>query len=73
MLYLTGSFFELNFWMKVVYFVSMPFSGMFAYYYVQYYKHISFKWRFILLMKTRKDVIHNLRNERDNLRKLIFE
>ena len=73
MLYLAGNFFELNFWMNVIYFISMPLSGMFAYYFVQYFKHISFKWRFILLMKTRKDVIHELRNERDRLRELIFD
>lgn len=72
-LYFFGDLFELTFWMKVIYFFSMPLSGMFAYYYVQYFKHISFKWRFIFLMKTRKDVIHSLQNDSERLRMLIFE
>lgn len=71
-LYLTGSFIEIELWMKFVYFLSMPLSGMFAYSFLQYYKHVAYKLRFIVLMKTKKSVINSIKDDRDRLKCLLF-
>ena len=65
--------FEPEYWMKGVYFCSMPLSGLAAYYYYQYYKHILLKRKFIFLMRKDKTGIETLKNERESLKKLIFE
>lgn len=67
-----GSYFDLTFWWKVAYFFSMPLAGLFAYYYVKYFRHISFKRKYIFLMRKRKSDIDTLKQERESLRKLVF-
>ncbi|XOV67270.1 MAG: lysophospholipid acyltransferase family protein [Fluviicola sp.] len=62
-----------SFWWKLGYFLSMPLSGLFAYYYVKYFQHISFKRNYIFLMRKRKSDIETLKQERESLRKLVFE
>ncbi len=66
-------FIDDSFWWKLVYFVSMPLSGLFAYYYVKYYRHISFKRKYVFLMRKRKSDIETLKRERESLRKLVIE
>lgn len=61
-----------DFWWKLSYFASMPFSGLFAYYYVKYFRHVSLKRNYIFLMRKRKSDIETLKQERESLRKLIF-
>ncbi|MCR9173703.1 MAG: lysophospholipid acyltransferase family protein [bacterium] len=68
-----GPWLEGHFWWKVAYFFSMPLSGLFAYYYVKYYRHISFKRKYIFLMRKRKSDVETLKQERESLRKLVFE
>jgi 1-acyl-sn-glycerol-3-phosphate acyltransferase len=65
--------FEPEYWMKWVYFCSMPLSGLGAYYYYQYYKHILLKRKFIFLMRKDKTGIETLKSERESLKKLVFE
>ncbi len=68
-----GEYFELSFWWKLAYFSSMPLSGLFAYYYIKYFRHISFKRKYVFLMRKRKNDIETLKQERESLRKLIFQ
>lgn len=65
--------FESEYWVKWVYFASMPISGLLAYYYFQYYKHVLLKRKFIFLMRKNKSGIETLKEERETLRKLVFE
>lgn len=60
---------DLEFWL---YFSSMPLTGMFAYYFAAYMKHVSFKLRFVLLMEEDKSKLIELKRQREKLRKLIF-
>lgn len=68
-----GSYLELTFWWKLSYFISMPLSGLFAYNYVKYFHHISFKRKYVFLMRKRKNDIETLKQERESLRKLVFQ
>lgn len=65
--------FEPEYWMKWVYFASMPVSGLIAYYYYQYYKHVLLKRKFIFLMRKNKSDIETLKAERESLKQLVFE
>lgn len=60
---------DLEFWL---YFISMPVSGMFAYYFAAYIKHVSFKLMFMLLMEEDKTKLITLKRQRERLRKLLF-
>lgn len=66
-------FVDFTFWDKVIYFCSMPLAGLASYYMYQYLKHISFKWRLVLLWFNDKEVLLTLTAERERLRTLLFE
>jgi len=72
-LYLTDHFFPMTFWIKVLYFVSMPIMGLFAYYFYHYIKHVSLKAHFMYLMKNDKDRVKAIRKDKELLRKMIFD
>ncbi len=72
-LYLTDSIFHFTFWEEVAYFTSMPLMGMFAYYYYYYVKHVALKAHFIYMMNNEEEKVKSLQNDRELLRKLIFE
>ena len=71
-LILFSSYISYDFWWKLGYFASMPLSGLFAYYYVKYFRHVSLKRNYIFLMRKRKIDIETLKQERESLRKLVF-
>jgi len=72
-LYLTDYFFSMTFWIKVVYFVSMPVSGLFAYYFYHYIKHVSLKAHFMFLMKNDKEKVKTIRKDKVRLKEMIFD
>lgn len=55
-----------------LYFLSLPFSGLLAYSFFMYYQHISFKWKYILLMIDKRDAMDLLKEDRETLRNLVF-
>lgn len=57
----------------LIYLFLMPFTGVFTYWFFKYLKHISYKWRYMLLMVDRKDTLHELQLEKKRLRELLFE
>lgn len=65
-------YFEYNLLMKIIYFISMPLSGMFSYWFSKYLEHISFKWKYILLMINDKEAMLELKEKRNQLRLMIF-
>ncbi|MES2588298.1 MAG: lysophospholipid acyltransferase family protein [Bacteroidota bacterium] len=65
--------FDLSFFEQVIYFSSLPISGLLAYSIFSYFRHISSKWKFVFTMLRDKNKLIELKNEKEKLRKLIFE
>jgi 1-acyl-sn-glycerol-3-phosphate acyltransferase len=61
-------FFPLTFWKWIIYLASMPLSGLFAYFFFRYLKHIGYKWKYIFLMIRQKEVMLSLKEKREKLR-----
>jgi len=55
------------------YMILLPLSGLFAYWFIRYLTHISFKWQYMFLMVDRKEALEELKKEKIVLRKMIFE
>lgn len=72
-LLIVNAYCDLNWWQNIVYFISMPISGLFAYYFYHYYKYINLKLSFVLLMNSRQEAIEVLKADREKLRSLIFD
>lgn len=64
--------FGLDFWAQLAYFVALPFSGLFAFSFNRYLKHIAFKWKFVFLMVNNKQVMLELQRKKQALRDLLF-
>lgn len=64
-------FFLFPWWAKLIYFVSLPVSGILAYSIHKYYRHVTLKLRFTILMRDRKDMVQDLREQKKRLRYLI--
>src|SRR5690554_3094586 len=61
-------------WLSMLaYLVLMPLTGVFTYWFFKYLKHISYKWRYMLLMVDRKDTLHELQLEKQRLKQLLFD
>lgn len=70
----TGAhFIELGYMGKILYFFSMPVTGMFAYAFNRYLQHISYKWKYIFMMINDKKAMLELQDKRNELRKMIFD
>ena len=70
--YLGEILFDIRGWYKVIYFTTMPVTGMFAYYFYHYYKHISFKLSFTMQMNTEGDAIAQLKSDREKLKEIVL-
>lgn len=64
--------FELNFWQQISYFALMPITGLLAYSIHAYYKHIAIKWRFMTFLMRRKELVQDLKKQKEQLRTLVF-
>ncbi len=73
-MYLGDYLVDMSVLMKWIYFASMPITGLFAYYFYHYYRHVSLKWRFTQLMMNReqKEILKDLRKARLELRELVL-
>ncbi len=67
-----NSCFDVNWLFLLIYFVSLPFSGLFAHFYMEYAKHLFAKGRFTTFVKTKRSVFDHLKKQRDELRDLIL-
>jgi len=66
-------FFDLRFFGILIYLFLMPLTGLFAYWFFKYLKHISYKWQYMLLMVDRKETMKDLQQEKARLKNLIFD
>jgi len=62
-----------NVWISIFYCISMPLMGFFAYSFVQYLRHISYKLKFIWLVIRNKKAIIELQEQRKELFTLLFQ
>lgn len=60
-------------WLMVVYCILMPVLGLFAYSFSKYMKHISYKLNYIFLLMNNKEVVLEMKEQRQQLFRLIFE
>ncbi len=67
-LWLVDYSFGLTFWEKLLYFALMPLSGMFAYFFNRYMRHINYKWKYIFMMINERDLMNDLQQKRKKLR-----
>lgn len=65
--------FDMSYITQVIYLISLPVSGFYAYSFSKYLKHISYKWKYMLLMISEKKAMLELKEKRNELRTLIFE
>jgi hypothetical protein len=49
--------FDFGWLAMLIYLILMPLTGVFTYWFFKYLKHISYKWRYMLLMVDRKDIL----------------
>ncbi len=66
-------FFNFNILFLLIYFLLMPLTGIFAYSFTKYLHHISFKLNYIFLIMNNKEVILEMKKQRQRLFQLIFE
>jgi 1-acyl-sn-glycerol-3-phosphate acyltransferase len=65
--------FEPVLWLKIVYFISMPVSGILAHTFARYLRRTGSKWKYIFLIMNQKDALKELQAVQLQLKKLIFD
>jgi 1-acyl-sn-glycerol-3-phosphate acyltransferase len=63
--------FDLNFFMKVVYFVLMPLTGMYAFHFTRFLSSVSFRFKFLFLLSNNKDVLKSLKEKKESLARIL--
>ncbi|MGB0933125.1 MAG: 1-acyl-sn-glycerol-3-phosphate acyltransferase [Lishizhenia sp.] len=71
-LYLGLEYFGLTWLSLPLYFIAMPFSGLFAFWFYKYLKHIGYKWRYMLLMMDDRKTLEVLQKEKLEVKKILF-
>ncbi|MGB0915567.1 MAG: 1-acyl-sn-glycerol-3-phosphate acyltransferase [Crocinitomicaceae bacterium] len=72
-LLLVSHYYELNGWIMLFYWLSMPLTGLIAFNYYRYTEHISLKTNYMFLMRTEKETIKSLMKNRERLKSLISD
>ena len=70
---LADHFLDLSFWVKVLYFSSMPLSGIYAHTFAKYLKRTGHKWKYIFLIFNEKEELKDLQYKRKRLEKILFD
>lgn len=63
---------ELTWWQTLIYLASLPLLGTFAHFYMRYMHHLNSKQRFGRFARRRSAILQNLREQREQLKDLIF-
>lgn len=72
-IYLSITFFHPPIWATIIYGVSMPFLGLYAYYFSRYMKHISYKINYTFLVMNNREILVGMKKQRRKLFHLLFE
>lgn len=71
-LFLGDIIFDIVGWWKLLYFILMPATGLFAYYFIQKIQKIASRWNFEVLSQSDKEKIYSLNADREALKRLLF-
>jgi hypothetical protein len=63
--------FHMPFFLDVIYIVSLPLSGLYAYNFARYLKRIGYKWKYIFLIFNQREAIKELQHVQTSLLQLI--
>jgi len=63
--------FHMPFFLDVIYIVSLPLSGLYAYNFARYLKRIGYKWKYIFLIFNQREAIKELQRVQTTLLQLI--
>ncbi|MBU2018104.1 MAG: hypothetical protein KJ941_00540, partial [Bacteroidetes bacterium] len=55
-------------WPIIVYFIALPVSGIFAYFFIDYLKHIGYKWSYLFAVRNKESQVKELKLKREKLR-----
>jgi 1-acyl-sn-glycerol-3-phosphate acyltransferase len=69
---LADHFFDLSFWQIVLYFISMPVSGIYAHTFAKYLRRTGHKWKYIFLIFNEKEELRDLQSKRKQLETILF-
>lgn len=71
--YITISLFHPPVWITIIYCISLPFLGLYTYYFSKYMKHISYKINYTFLVINNREIVIEMKKQRRKLFKLLFE
>lgn len=69
---LTTWLFDFSWWVNLIYLSSLPLFGTFAHFFMRYIKHNNSKWRFHRIARKKSDLVSNLKQDKESLKRLIF-
>ncbi|MFN5787107.1 MAG: lysophospholipid acyltransferase family protein [Flavobacteriia bacterium] len=70
--FLADHFLEISLWLKLLYFCSMPLSGIYAHTFAKYLKRTGHKWKYIFLIFNEKEALKDLQLKRKKLGSLLY-
>lgn len=65
-------FFGFPWWINILYLMSLPLTGLFAYWFMKYLQHLGSKWHYFLLMMDRKEMLEDIKLARLEIKKLFL-
>lgn len=71
-LWLAGELFELSAWGKLIYFIAMPMTGMFAYHFSLFMQNTAYRWNYIFLVINEKEAIKEVQRQKNRLKEILF-
>ncbi|MCO5260146.1 MAG: lysophospholipid acyltransferase family protein [Crocinitomicaceae bacterium] len=72
-IYLFSTFLNVPYWAVILYGLSLPFLGIYSYYFARYLRHISYKIKYTFLVMNNRAMIIELKKKRKELFNLLFE
>lgn len=71
-LLIAGFGFDFTWWMLIIYLTMMPISGMMAFYFVRFMRQVSFKWKYLFLLRSKKNLLARLIADKSELVETFF-
>lgn len=66
-------FFHPPFYLKVIYFILMPISGIYAHTFARYLRRTGHKWKYIFLIFNQREDLKDLQAQQKKLEKILFD
>jgi 1-acyl-sn-glycerol-3-phosphate acyltransferase len=72
LVYAVANIFDLIFFRGMIFLISLPISGIFAFTFKKNLDHVAYKWNYLFLLISKKDIIRALDKDIKNLKAYIF-